>query len=234
MIQRVGSDPELFLRRNGEFVPAIGLVGGTKKRPKKHGNIGLQEDNVMVEFNIPPATTEPELKEYMHLGLQTIQNLLPDYELVIVPSAEFDPKYLTSKKARESGCDPDFDAWTRSIRVPACMKGNIRYGGAHVHFQLPPKYRDDFDFVVNFVRALDIYLAVPATRYDKDKRRRLAYGMPGAYREKSFGIEYRSLSNFWIKDYTAFVWDGAHKAFEYATRVEIPDSEHEKVIAGLV
>lgn len=232
MIQKIGADPELFLRKDGEFIPAIGLVGGSKDRPVKHKKIYLQEDNVMVEFNIPPAKTEKQLKTFLDLGIQTIQNLLPDYELVIVPSAEFNPKHLKSDKACESGCDPDFDAWTYDIRPPIPMTGNVRYAGGHVHFQLPTKYKT-FEFMTNFVRSLDLHLAIPATRYDKDTRRRSMYGRPGSYRETSYGIEYRTLSNFWIKDHTSFVWDGAHEAFEYATKVEIPDSEHEQVMAKL-
>lgn len=229
---RLGSDPELFLQYDGEFIPAIGLIGGEKGNPIVHGDIGVQEDNVMVEFNIPPANTPELFRHYLHLGMTTIETLLPKgYELVLVSSADFDPKWLKSKKACESGCDPDMDAWTRGLRKPVSMKGNTRYAGGHVHIELPEDDIDDFEFITNLVRSLDIHLAVPATRYDKDIRRRKAYGKPGAYREKPYGIEYRSLSNFWIKDYTNFVWEGIEKAYEYAKNNHIPDTKKKEVMA---
>jgi len=230
----IGSDPELFVKRKGEFVPAIGLFGGDKDNPVQHGEIGVQEDNVMVEFNIPPCSSEQMLRDYMHLGFNTINNLLPsDHELAIVSTAEFNPKYLKSKKARESGCDPDIDAWEMGFRRSIPMTDNFRYSGGHVHIQLSEDEMDDFDFVINLVRSLDIHLAVPATKYDKDVRRRNKYGKPGAYRDKPYGIEYRSLSNFWIKDYIGFIWDGVHKAYEYAKEVEITEDRKKEVYSIL-
>jgi len=226
---RLGSDPELFLKKNGEFVPAIGLIGGTKSRPKKQGNFGLQEDNVMVEFNIPPSSTEQEFTNNLLTGINVISGLLPEYEVVIQPSAEFDPKYLRSKKACESGCDPDIDAWLEEFRPPIPLEDNWRYAGGHVHIELSEENNNP-EFHINFIRALDKFLAIPATKYDKDVRRRKKYGILGAYRDKVYGVEYRTLSNFWIKDYTSFIWDGVHQAYEFAKNNEIKTSEYEKLI----
>ena len=61
----VGADPELFLRRkDGTPQSSEGLVGGSKDEPLAIPGLAdgfaVQEDNVTVEFNIPPAQTSTE------------------------------------------------------------------------------------------------------------------------------------------------------------------------------
>ena len=59
----IGADPELLLlTATGLPKSAIGLIGGTKQNPKPFGIGHVQEDNVMVEFNIPPANNRHEFK----------------------------------------------------------------------------------------------------------------------------------------------------------------------------
>ncbi len=41
---------------------------------------------------------------------------------------------------------------------------------------------------------------MPAIILDKDKVRTRNYGKPGNFRPKPYGMEYRTLSNFWIND----------------------------------
>ena len=59
----VGTDPELMLREKstGRIISAAGLIGGTKGKPVQMEGLpegyGVQEDNVMVEYNIPPCTS---------------------------------------------------------------------------------------------------------------------------------------------------------------------------------
>ena len=59
----IGCDPEFFLLKNKQPHSAIDLVGGTKEKPKplpKGKGFSVQEDNVSVEFNIPPAYNHQE------------------------------------------------------------------------------------------------------------------------------------------------------------------------------
>ena len=54
----LGCDPELFVKDfDGNLVSAIDKFGGTKENPKPISDNGhcIQEDNVAVEFNIPPC-----------------------------------------------------------------------------------------------------------------------------------------------------------------------------------
>ena len=57
----IGCDPEVFVHNNSEHISVIGKIGGTKGNPipLPHGG-GIQEDNLAVEFNTPPASTRKE------------------------------------------------------------------------------------------------------------------------------------------------------------------------------
>lgn len=44
---------------------------------------------------------------------------------------------------------------------------------------------------------MDIYLGLTSTILDDDDKRKMYYGTPGRYRDTSFGVEYRTLSNYW-------------------------------------
>jgi len=56
---------------------------------------------------------------------------------------------------------------------------------------------------------MDLYLGVPSVLMDKGELRKQLYGKAGAYRMKPYGVEYRTLSNFWIFSDTTigWVWD---------------------------
>jgi hypothetical protein len=56
---------------------------------------------------------------------------------------------------------------------------------------------------------LDLFLAVPSLWLDKDftsVARRKLYGQCGRYRPKDYGIEYRSLGNFWLQSPRLVSW----------------------------
>ena len=64
---------------------------------------------------------------------------------------------------------------------------------------------------------MDLFLGVPSVTLDSDTRRRELYGKAGAYRAKDYGVEYRTLSNFWIwKDSLKdWVYDQTQKAVDF-------------------
>lgn len=206
-IKKIGADVEMFLRTpQGNPISAVGLIGGTKANPRPIDNLGsaLQEDNVMLEFNIIPAENEEQFCNNINKVLSHIvselsfKNLLMD----ITPSRVFSKRQLDNEQACTMGCDPDFNAWEleQNKLLSPDILGNLRTAGGHVHISftvnsLPPKPLHLF----NFVRMLDLYLGVPSILIDRDDRRRLFYGKPGAFRPKPYGLEYRTLSNFWIQ-----------------------------------
>lgn len=70
---------------------------------------------------------------------------------------------------------------------------------------------------LELVKAMDLFLGVPSVILDKDTLRRELYGKAGAMRFKEWGVEYRTLSNFWLfnKELTEWAFNNTIKAIEY-------------------
>lgn len=205
----LGHDVEFFLKKKEEFFPSVGIIGGTKEEPKPLKDLGegfsVQEDNVMLEVTVPPASS---LEEWL-LTQQILMDYLPDYlaqidkdlTLEVIGSAEFDEKYLQSEQAKTFGCSPELSAYTGEVNEIKCENvGNLRSAGGHIHVSW--EGTDEWDVLEHriLVRALDLFLGVPSLYLDPDKKRReVGYGKAGSHRSKPYGVEYRTLSNFWMK-----------------------------------
>jgi len=195
----IGCDPEVFLQdKNGKFISSINLIGGSKDRPKDYGDgIFLQEDNVAVEWNIQPSVECTDFIRQNRLAMNKIRNLVKEKGLFmsITASANFASDQLEDPKAKEFGCEPDFNAWTLKMNPrPKTKDQSLRVAGGHVHIG----YQDDGILRQQIVRAMDLLCAVPMTFVDKDILRRNLYGKAGAFRPKEYGLEYRTLSNYWL------------------------------------
>ena len=200
----IGTDVEGFLMNDnsGRFVPCVGLVPGTKDAPhqldKMPTGFCIQEDNVMVEFNVPPAQGYRAFAKNITGAVKAIQKAIPDGHTVIYkPDNKFAAKDLRSPQARTIGCEPDFNAYTGgSMRVPPSSTGVWRGAGGHIHlggdFQCP-------DFVAALFCDLSLGISQNMTGYKKDMRHQF-YGQPGIFRPKPYGIEWRSPSSAWINN----------------------------------
>jgi len=60
-----------------------------------------------------------------------------------------------------------------------------------------------------------LHLGIPSVHLDTDTLRKSLYGKAGAFRPTSYGLEYRVLSNFWLKseELTKWAYNGAHHAY---------------------
>lgn len=208
----LGTDPELFLKddRTGGVVPACGLIGGRKGRPLNlGGGYGLQEDNVMVEFNVPPAHTAKRfvsnVREGVERSFEHIKSKAPHLSFDDASERLFSDELLNSAPgALEFGCSQDYDAYGQGAPFSSVDPDNLRdeggawrFAGGHIHLGYDAKFQ-----VPNFVVAsfADVFLGLPAVGIDQQPRRRGLYGAPGRFRPTSYGIEYRVLSNFWLMD----------------------------------
>lgn len=217
---KIGADPELFLRdlKSGEFIPSIGLIGGSKEEPKPIDDEGyfVQEDNVAVEFNIPPAKSEKEFVASIQkvIGYLTAEVGKIGLSLECKPSALFLPKHLTSKKAQEFGCEPDMNCWTGEENPRPRGPKNLRSCGGHVHIGWD---NPNFTQRIAVAKAADLFIGTLSAIHDDDNRRRKLYGKAGACRLKDYGIEHRTSSNYWLQseELTALVFRQAQKAVEF-------------------
>lgn len=215
----LGADPEVFFSSEQTPVSAIGLIGGSKHDPKSLGEgFAILEDNVAAEYNIPPASNIIDFSRYVERGLNHVIEHARKYKLGISRRASysFTSRELDNPQAQEFGCEPDFDAWTKSMNIkPEATDGNFRTCGGHIHVG-GVEHLDPFAVI----RAMDLFLGVPSVFLDTDKDRRQLYGKAGAFRPKDYGVEYRTLSNFWIFDPKLRYWvaNATINAVEYAEK----------------
>lgn len=196
-----GADPELFLHNGQKYVSAIGRIGGSKMEPRKIGDAGcaLQEDNVAVEYNIPPCKTPMEFVSYNQYMLGVINGMVAQEGLQAVnhASAIFDDMELDHPAAHVFGCEPDYGAWALEMNPPPHANNpNLRSCGGHIHVGLPK----DWDNIkkIQLVRWLDATVGVALQFLEPENERAQLYGRPGAMRFKPYGIEWRTPSNYWL------------------------------------
>jgi hypothetical protein len=209
---KFGADPELFVTNaNGDFVSASDFIPGSKEEPYKVPCGAVQPDGVAAEFNIDPAESYEEFSHNIDTVMDELKKFLPKgHKLAVVSSASFKPEIWEDiqPKARELGCSPDTNAWTGDYNpVPHYdADPRMRCAGGHLHIGFPGV--DDADVtdlqhIMNcrdLVKQMDWFLGGWSLQHDTDVIRRNLYGKAGACRYKPYGVEYRTLSNFWLKD----------------------------------
>ena len=222
----VGADPEVFVRnKEGRFRSAHGLIPGTKKEPYKVQDGAIQVDGMALEFNIDPADTKEKFIHNIGSVLGQLANAVPDYELAIVPTARFHWRHMRAQpeEALELGCEPDYDAYTEKQNPRPNNRATMRTAAGHVHIGFIPTNDADplsaehMQRCITLVKHLDVFLGMPSLIWDKDVLRRKMYGKAGAFRPKSYGVEYRTLSNAWLKnpELVGFVFDAVQRTVDF-------------------
>lgn len=209
----IGCDPEYFGIREGQLVAMIPFVEGTKENPLPLKNGGfVMRDNVAVEFGIPPAHTVNEWVQNINTTLEDMKQYLPeDIDLLPIPSAYFPRKELKHNEAKKFGCDPDFNAWSGDQNQPpeGCSTSTFRSCGGHIHIGYIKGSGNDFlldDYgKMRVIRLMDCFHGMVSTILDNSEEaiaRRKLYGKAGCFRPTDYGVEYRTLSNFWCQTNT--------------------------------
>ena len=172
----------------------------------------VQVDGMALEFNIDPASTEDEFCINVQDVFNIMKLMVPEYEVVAVPVADFTDEYLRKQPAAalELGCDPDYNAWTSEANRKPNSSIPMRTASGHVHIGWTDKEDINDKNHINrceiVSKQMDFYLGLPSLVYDADIRRRSMYGKAGAYRPKPYGVEYRTLSNAWLNSDRLIKW----------------------------
>lgn len=212
----IGGDPELFLKDKKNVFWSVEdrfgpLIPGTKKNPFKVNGGCVQVDGVAAEFNIDPSKKFDEFFNNIKLTITDLNKMIrakrPELGVSATPTAKFSLQYwdFLPTKSKELGCDPDYDAYTGKANPRPYRKITDAFATAGGHVALGYVDKQDIDYegahldAQMVVKALDITLFFASQDWDKDEERRKLYGKPGAYRVKPFGVEYRTLSNAWVK-----------------------------------
>lgn len=215
----IGTDTEIFaVDTSGKHCALCGLIGGTKEKPLPMSDnlpdsFAVQEDNVAVEFNIPPCDNIFSFVTAIDIARNEIKKRLDKLGMTISKdcAVSFDKGELVHPTALLFGCEPDYDAWKMvENSKPMAEDVTLRTAGGHIHVG----HKMD---MVQGVQNMDLFLGVPSVILDSGRsstERRKLYGKAGAMRPKPYGWEYRVLSNFWVFDDKLIEW--VYKATEAA------------------
>lgn len=210
----IGCDPELFVENEkGVIVSAHGLIPGTKEAPHKVDKGAVQVDGMAVELNIDPVSSfkdESFANRVFHVARQ-LHAMLPDgYKLVPKAYHDFGEEYMKTQpdEAKQLGCEPDFGAWQEGEENKAPDEAvTFRTAAGHVHIgwgkDIPADHPDHIAVCCKIVKSLDLYLGLASIIMDPCPNRRELYGRAGAFRPKTYGVEYRTPSNTWLQNYSS-------------------------------
>lgn len=232
---KLGCDPEIFcLDSQNTLRSAIDTFGGTKDDPRILTDLGngfaVQEDNVALEFNIPPSeSSDVFIKNINNVVSYLAKHAQDTFGLHFSKESGvfFPPEQLMDIRALEFGCEPDYNAWTgRKNPRPTADNPFLRSAGGHVHVGIDAKlFSKD---KCRIARLMDLHLGVPSVLMDNGVVRKELYGKAGAMRFKPYGLEYRTLSNFWVFSdvLNKWVWDATERALnDYESGVDVTDME---------
>lgn len=200
-----GTDPEFILvDEKGNPKSAIDVIcHGKKNRLEKDGDFFFY-DNVLAECTVKPARSREEAVENVGRSLRNLSELVGKYRITTISSAKFCEKEMNHPESRETGCNAEYCAYEMCAVSPEKTKkifknSNFRTAGGHIH--LGTDLGKSHEICVMLVRMLDLFLGVTSLFLDGRKsssKRRKIYGSAGRYRQPKYGVEYRTLGNFWL------------------------------------
>lgn len=209
----IGCDPEVFVREKAtsRLVSAAGLIPGDKANPHKVPDGAVQVDGLALELNTDPVSLDEGFKAFdkkLISVLGTLAKMVPDHRLTYEGSVVFDKDYYDKEvpeDAKELGCDPDFNAYKGGEKNPTPDGDTTMRGAAgHIHIgwgqDIPFDHPDHIAICCDFIKCLDAYVGLATTLFESPAAlaRKKAYGKAGAFRPKSYGVEYRTPSNEWL------------------------------------
>lgn len=138
--------------------------------------------------------------------IKKIDNVETDFSrLVEVSQEEMDS---LSGASKVFGCMPSFNAYGEKKAVSKVnpLEYRFRSAGGHIHIgnNGDSNLRKALKKPKKFVPLLDVLVGNTCVLLDRDNgniERRKVYGRAGEYRTPVYGVEYRTLSNFWLQSY---------------------------------
>ena len=243
----LGGDPELFFRRDGNIIgsekviPEKGLVDNFVSRKPL-----VVRDGVQLELNPLSSRNIGGLGANISSCFRMLKPLLLAYpkthlcfdEVVDVGQTEFDQ---LSPETRKLGCLPSKNIYgTKPIDTDGTVY-KTRSAGGHIHFGIESykTVHKNEDCERSAVALADIFVSNFGVLVDRNPRaaeRRINYGRAGEYRTPDHGLEYRTLSSFWLKNYTLMnlMFGMAHFSMSLLIRDKIGMDHLEDELASIV
>jgi len=237
----LGSDPELLLEKtiNGrtKAFPIIGLLGHGKDNPLHIDDSGfrtLQEDNVALEYTTHPTSNKADFITEQQAMLEVARAKAAEFGLTIrekSSAVDFEQRMLMSEAAKTFGCEPTWNAYTNAENPSPNARQYLRSVGGHIHISYDNPTNEKS---MELAKLLDIkYLEHKADLSgNNDNARRRLYGKAGEIRLKSYGFEWRVLSNAWVFDARTIglIWDIVEQVFEeYERGVRVKETKYQAI-----
>jgi hypothetical protein len=216
----LGADPEVVIFSNeGNFVRANEALEGKT-------NHMVEIDGMFAELHPNYTTCREILTQNIRDCIASLFHKIPDMIAANDAVAKIPKKELEVATQGEVilGCEPDISAYGGTINIIDIgdpRKLETRTGGGHMHFggnaggdyTNMAAIRDDgylfyktYKPIANdIVKTMDYLCGLPCVLIDKGSgpaERRKLYGKAGSYRIQKHGIEYRVLSNFWLRHFS--------------------------------
>jgi len=220
----IGADPEFMLTdKDCQLKSAIGIL------PKKTNNISAYYDNVLAEISIKPADNKKDFIHNTRIALKGLSKKINPLKFEVCASENYPLNELSDVDARIAGCNPEWDVYSLKCVLPpeyVIKKTCFRTAGGHIHLG-SPILQDPIN-VFNTIRMMDLFIAIPSIFLDKDPtsiERRKIYGHAGYHRITDYGLEYRSLGNFWLSspEHVALIYDLSEFVLDFVEK-----KHHEK------
>lgn len=206
-----GTDPEGFFQRDGKIIGSEKVIPKAGLGAKYPAAVVL--DGVQFELNPACGATPSILGSHLSWAFQSLKrhlSTIPDISFCFRGVVEVDREELDSlsPETRILGCNPSMNYYgDKPITVDAAVYRK-RSAGGHLHLGLTASGLYDpagsTDHRQKLVPLLDIFVGNTCVLLDRDlgaAERRENYGRAGEYRLPKHGLEYRTLSNFWLRNY---------------------------------
>ena len=209
-----GCDPEVFLRKGKKIIGSELIVPPNGLSPMNSGAYadsrpakeGVTRDGVQAEIHIHPGSCRANFSNYVWHGLKVLRRKALEQgadidlnQLVTISEGELSK---LSDDSKVVGCAPSNSIY--NDKTPD-IDGSVyrkRSAGGHIHIAFTTKDVEDVNAArQRCVAMLDVFVGNSAVLLDRSrgaKERRRFYGRAGEFRAKGYGLEYRTLSNFWL------------------------------------
>lgn len=239
----MGCDPELFFANNGKVIESCKLIPKSGIKILNSGSTKIIRDGLQLEINTNPYTCRAHIgRDISKAIIQLRNNFVSTKKATLlfnqmVELSKEEMEGLDPESVR-FGCAPSKNFYTRGtsqitvdprVYSKRSAGGHIHIGGQVTNSQevlyngVEPKYDNVYTTCMHkkihlAVRVLDIVVGNTCVQLDRDPNqveRRKVYGRAGEFRRQPHGMEYRTLSNFWLRSYqlTSLVFGLSRLAF---------------------
>lgn len=225
----LGGDPEFFVadKKAGKILSASDFFPGKEKPIIITENLAgkmadtypskLFFDGIQAEIAPTPTACREYLVDNYRACLKAAYDIVDKTSKMLMrPSVKVQRAVIDNAhpEARIFGCAPDFNAYTCGVNTCAmdASKHPFRYAGGHIHLGVSSVYlkKDSPEYLIakteqghlGTIKMLDLFVGVLSVLLDNSPastRRRSKYGKAGCFRPTPYGVEYRTMSCFWLK-----------------------------------